>query len=445
MSAERKGRRELVGGGGIAFLYRLLGLALTYALITLIARRYGAEANGYYNVFTAWMAVLGVVTTLGLNSSNVRSVAEYRARGEWGLLRPLHNGVLRVVLITGVALGAVVYLLGMASSFDGPLSGSSGAPMLIMTCAIPAAGLLLVNVEFIRGSKRVAISEFLRSPALLALTFLGVLVFSGGARTPAVMHALALGVCGSISFVVVRRWLDRVEREHEMTPGKVNMREHLLMALPMIITSLVTTLNGRLDTIMLSWYSIPAVVGVYGTAVKISVATEFVISSIKTIAMPRIAELYHGGERHELVDTIRFSSAIIFWLTLPVTLVLCLFPEWILSLVGPGFERGATVLRIMALAHFVSATSGMVGAFMNMTGSQAAFTRIVVVSVVLNGLLNVLLMPRFGMEGAAWAAAISLATWNIASAVYIRGRHGINMFYWPFRAAHAREHGGRRE
>ncbi|MFZ1687977.1 MAG: flippase [Flavobacteriales bacterium] len=426
-----KGRREVAKGGGIAFAYRLLGLALTYGLMTLIARRYGADANGYYNLFTAWMAVLSVVATLGLSASNVRSVAEYRAKEEWGKLRPLHNGVLRVVLGMSVLMGAILFGLRLIAPLDGPWSALSSTPVVIMACALPFAALLLVNVEFIRGSKRIAISELLRSPAVLAVAFIGVALMHGGVRSPSVMHAVGFGVCAVISLVVVRRWLGKVEREHQPLHIPVDMREHLTIAVPMIITSLVTTLNGRLDTIMLGWYAVPAVVGIYGTAVKISIATEFVISSMKTIAMPKIAEQFHGGKHDELNDTIHFSSGVIFWLTVPVTIILLVFPEWILSIVGPGFEQGATVLRIMAVAHFVSAASGMVGAFMNMTGNQMVFTRIVVVAVLLNLVLNIYLMPRYGMVGAAWASAVSLALWNISAAVFIKRKHDINMFYWP--------------
>jgi O-antigen/teichoic acid export membrane protein len=430
-----KGRKEVAKGGGIAFVYRLMGLGLTYGIMALIAREYGASANGYYNLFTAWMAVLGVIATLGLSASNVRSVAEYRARNEWGKLRPLHDGVTRVVLGVSVLMSLILFALRQVAPASGPLSALGSTPVVIMACALPFAAILLVNVEFIRGSKRIAISELLRSPAVLVVAFAGcgiALLFQHGPRTPSIAHAIGFGICAIISFVVVRRWLAKVQRDQQPVLHPIDMREHLSLALPMIITSLVTTLNGRLDTIMLGWYALPAIVGIYGTAVKISVATEFVISSMKTISMPKIAEEFHAGRTDELKDTIHFSSGIIFWLTVPVTIILLVFPAEILNLVGPGFDEGATVLRIMAVAHFISAASGMVGAFMNMTGNQKVFTRIVVVSVLLNLVLNMLLMPRYGMEGAAWATAVSLALWNVAGAVYIKRKHDINMFYWPF-------------
>jgi O-antigen/teichoic acid export membrane protein len=218
------------------------------------------------------------------------------------------------------------------------------------------------------------------------------------------------------------------------------MREHLALALPMIITALSSSLNGRLDTIMLAWYQPSDIIGIYGTAVKISIGIEFVIGAIKTIAMPKIAEMYHAGKHEELRETLDYAAKLVFWTTAPISVVLIIFAGPIMGFVGPEFTQGATVLRIMTIAHFISASSGMVGAFLNMTGGQVAFSRIVVVSVALNLVLNFLMIPPYGMLGAALAAGITLSLWNIAAAILIYRKHGINMYYIPWFTKHRTAH-----
>ncbi|MBK8582072.1 MAG: flippase [Flavobacteriales bacterium] len=437
----KKGQRELVGGGVVAFAYRILGLIFTYGLMLAIARRFGAEGNGYYNLFTAWMAVLGVLATLGLSSSNVRSVAEYGAKGEWGRLRPLHNGVLRTVLPFAVLLGLL--FLGWRELAMRGIMGNGGLPpsvMLSMAMVLPFSALLLVNVEFIRGTKRVAVSELLRSPAVLGLTLLGVLLVPGDAMTPVVVNTCVIAICALAAFYLVRRYVAMIEAKNQAKPLTINMREHLALALPMIITALSSSLNGRLDTIMLAWYQPSDIIGIYGTAVKISIGIEFVIGAIKTIAMPKIAEMYHAGKHEELRETLDYAAKLVFWTTAPISVVLIIFAGPIMGFVGPEFTQGATVLRIMTIAHFISASSGMVGAFLNMTGGQVAFSRIVVVSVALNLVLNFLMIPPYGMLGAALAAGITLSLWNIAAAILIYRKHGINMYYIPWLTKHRTAH-----
>ncbi|MGV9012082.1 MAG: flippase [Flavobacteriales bacterium] len=439
----KKGQRELVGGGVVAFAYRILGLLFTYGLMLAIARRFGPEGNGYYNLYTAWMAVLGVLATLGLSSSNVRSVAEYGAKGEWGRLRPLHNGVLRAVLPFSVVLG-LLFLGWRELAMRGIMGDGGIAPgvMIAMALGLPFSALLLVNVEFIRGTKRVAVSELLRSPAVLGFTLLVVLLVPGDAMTPVVVTACVTAVFGLVGFYLVRRYVAMIEAKHQAKPLTINMREHMALALPMIVTALSSSLNGRLDTIMLAWYRSSDIIGIYGTAVKISIGIEFVIGAIKTIAMPKIAEMYHAGKHEELRDTLDYAAKLVFWTTAPISVVLIVFAAPIMGFVGPEFTEGATVLRIMTIAHFISASSGMVGAFLNMTGGQLAFSRIVVVSVVLNLVLNFLMIPPFGMLGAALAAGITLSLWNIAAAILIYRKHGINMYYIPWITKHRTEHVG---
>ena len=438
----KKGQRELVGGGAVAFAYRILGFLFTYGLMLVIAKRFGAEGNGYYNLFTAWMAVQGVLATLGLSSSNVRSVAEYRAKGEWGKLRPLHNGVLRTVVPFSVLLG-LGFLLWRELALRG-LVGDGGLPpqvMLAMAATLPFSAVLLVNVEFIRGTKRVAVSELLRSPALLGLTLLAVLFIPGDAMAPVVANAAVIAGCSLLGYWLVRRYIRQIEAANQAKPLTINMREHLALALPMIITALSSSLNGRLDTIMLAWYRPSDIIGIYGTAVKISIGIEFVIGAIKTIAMPKIAEMYHSGRHEELNDTLDYAAKLVFWTTAPVTVVLILFAGPIMGILGPEFTAGAPVLRIMALAHFISASSGMVGAFLNMTGGQVAFSRIVVAAVGVNVVLNLVLIPPYGMLGAATAAGVTLSLWNIAGAVLIYRKHGINMYYVPGLTNRRKKHG----
>ncbi len=438
----KKGQRELVGGGAVAFAYRIMGMLFTYGLMLAIARRFGPEGNGYYNLFTAWMAVLGMLATLGLSSSNVRSVAEYRAKGEWGRLLPLHKGVLRAVIPFSLLI-SLLFLAWRELASRG-LVGDAGLPgpvMLAMALVMPFTALLLVNVEFIRGTKRVAVSELLRSPAGLGLTLLAVLVLSGNVMTPVMASATATATCALFAFYLVRRYIRLLVTKNQAPPLGVNMREHFALALPMMITALASSLNGRLDTIMLAWYRPSDVIGIYGNAVKISIAIEFVIGAIKTIAMPKIAEMYHSGKRTELRETLDYASKLVFWTTAPVSVLLLLFAEPIMGVLGPEFVAGANVLRIMTVAHFISASSGMVGAFLNMTGGQVVFSRIVLAAVALNVVLNLLLIPPFGMMGAATAAGITLSLWNIAGAVVIYRKHGINMYYIPWVTKHKSSHG----
>ena len=71
------------------------------------------------------------------------------------------------------------------------------------------------------------------------------------------------------------------------------------------------------------------------------------------------------------------------------------------------------------------------GNFLNMTGKQNVFRNCVLIAVVINVFLNYVLIPKYGITGAAFATAFSMITWNIIAGTYVRLKYSINTFYFP--------------
>jgi len=98
----------------------------------------------------------------------------------------------------------------------------------------------------------------------------------------------------------------------------------------------------------------------------------------------------------------------------PVTLVFVLFGERFLALAfGPGYAGGHTTLAILALGQLVNAGMGSVGVLLNMTGHERDTLRGVAIAAVANVVLGLVLIPLFGLEGAATATAVTLIIWNL--------------------------------
>jgi O-antigen/teichoic acid export membrane protein len=108
-------------------------------------------------------------------------------------------------------------------------------------------------------------------------------------------------------------------------------------------------------------------------------------------------------------------------------LVLILFGRWILAAVfGDEYAVGATALAILAAAQLANAAAGSVGQLLSMTGHERDAARGVALSALVNVALNALLIPRWGMNGAAAASAASLITWNVLLAILVHRRLGLH-------------------
>ena len=129
--------------------------------------------------------------------------------------------------------------------------------------------------------------------------------------------------------------------------------------------------------------------------------------------MALFAETEARGDRRGLEALYQTVSKWSVSLNLPLFLALVLFPEALLSLFGPEFREGVTALTILAFANIINAATGASGAVLDMTGHSVVKLINASVAVVLAVGLNLLLIPTYGLVGAAISVLASSAAVNL--------------------------------
>lgn len=88
-------------------------------------------------------------------------------------------------------------------------------------------------------------------------------------------------------------------------------------------------------------------------------------------------------------------------------------------------------MLILVTGQFVNSASGSTGYFMNMTGNQVVYQNVMLGAILLNVVLNVLLVPRYSILGAALAAAGAVIFWNVYFLMFIKRKYGKTIGYIP--------------
>ncbi|MFN2423023.1 MAG: flippase [Cryomorphaceae bacterium] len=426
---------EVFRGGGIAFIYRICSMGLSYGIIIFISRKLGKEGLGIYNLSLAILGILIMLGCLGFNTSIVRYVSQYTAKGWNFSIRELYKSIARRTTVLSILLAFTLYFTAEFWSVKIYKTDLYIVPFKLVAAMLPFGVFATMNVEFIRGLKKVHISEFFRNLELQLVNFAGLFLLSFYGLN--YNHPILFYGAGTLlaafftGFVVYRYFSKEIGAEAYIKKPEepdFNFRTHLLVSVPMILTSFIQFLNGRVDTLMFGYYGSAADLGVFTLAIKLSVITNFVIASLNTIATPKISELFWSDKREELNKVVQSSARLIFLFALPVTAILVIFPAFIFDLVDEGYEIGSDTLRIFAVVQLVNSAAGMVAVFLNMTGNQVFFTKLVAVATALNIVLNLLLIPKFGMEGAAVATLISGGLWNIVGARFIYRKYKIRTY-----------------
>lgn len=194
----------------------------------------------------------------------------------------------------------------------------------------------------------------------------------------------------------------------------------------------MTFIIGQTGVIMLGIFRPEAEVGYYSVAVRLATLTSFILQAINSMAGPKFSELYHSGKIDELFYVAQKSAKLIFWTTSPILLGFIILGKPILHLVfGAEFTVAYLPLLLLVLGQFVHSISGSTGLFMNMTGNQNVVRNILFIAAISNIGLNILLTPDYGIYGAATAAMVSIAGWNIATLLYIKLKFGKTTGYFP--------------
>ena len=167
--------------------------------------------------------------------------------------------------------------------------------------------------------------------------------------------------------------------------------------------------------------------GVYRVAVQGALLVTFGLTAANVALAPLVAGLHAAGETARLQRVVTESARIVLLWSLPVALLMIFFGRWMLStLFSDEFAPGATALAILSAAQLLNAGMGSVGLLLTMSGHERDTARGVTTAAAVNLVLNALLIPGGGIEGAAAATALSLVVWNVLLALWVHRRLGLH-------------------
>jgi O-antigen/teichoic acid export membrane protein len=187
----------------------------------------------------------------------------------------------------------------------------------------------------------------------------------------------------------------------------------LRFALPIYLTSLIGIFGANIKTVLLGALNTVTSVGIFAAASQINTVGQLFHGSIVTASAPIVSELYDQGEREQMGRFYQTVTKWTFTMNLPLFLIVLLFPVPILSIFGKSFVSGASALTVLAWANLVNTGTGICGSVLEMTGNTSLKLINSIVTFALTLGLNALLIPHWGLMGAATASLAASATINL--------------------------------
>jgi O-antigen/teichoic acid export membrane protein len=408
---------------GVAGVLRALQGLLAFAAAVAAARLLGPTAYGAYAVALSVLGLAAPVIALGLPLVALRSVAAQRA-GELPALARF--GPAAILAVGGAAAGATWLA---ADSLTAPWRFGLPAELaaLAVAAAVPCA-LLRWWSGWTLGAGRTArgqLGEALLRPLAL-LAGLGLLAALGGAVTAGqaiALQALALALAALPAAVWARQVRRSAAGAHPAAAARP--RAWLGAGLPLMAAGLLGLLQLNLDLLMLGALAGVEAAGPYHAAARLAQLAALPLVAANLVLAGALAAAHAAGERARLQALLTRWARICSAAAAGVLVLALPAGGAALQLFGPGFAGAHAALVVLAAGQLVNVACGSVALVLSVTGHERAVLAGMVLGAAANLALNALLIPVWGITGAALATALSTVAWNLALARSVRRRLGV--------------------
>lgn len=427
------------GKTDFAFLFKKSAIALTvksggmigqYLFLFTVARYLGPGSLGAFTISFSVMQLIAVFALLGLDNLLIRKVAAAKAENDADALRNAYFTSFSITTLSSLLLAGVFFFMApflSVSVFDKPALTEH---FRMISYALPFFVFTTIHAAGFRGAKHMM--GFTLFKTLVPLLNCLVIVMSWYLNlsvTP--VSAFTFSVVLLAAGYAIAWW--KFNGFFRSTTGFVsqNWKDTLHHSLPMMITGSIFFVLNWVDNLVIGIFWPEADVGFYDAAFKISSVSAAVLMAINAIQAPLFAEFHSLNEQQKLKAVVFRSTRLLFYASFPITLFLIVFPDWILSFFGGDFSRAALSLQILSFGNFVNCITGSVGILLMMTGHQRIYNTIVMIAAVISILLNFILVPRFGIEGAAIASSFSKILWNVGALWVVYKKLNITSVFIP--------------
>lgn len=411
----------------IALAIRVLSAGLVFGLQVLLARLMPAESYGGYVTVWTWMLALGSFAALGFAESSVRFLPRYHLRGRRAALDAYWRFGFAVVLGTSLVGGLVGAGLALSLGADG----------VWLTVLLLAIGLPFLGLEYyLEGVARsfgwfrlAAVPVYIIRPLLIGALALGLTA----AGVDLDLKLVGIMLVGSMAVVTAGLALVIRQRLARLAPhagrGSVRQRRLWLHAsLPLLLLSGLEDLVSYADVLLLSLLADPEDVGLYFAAARSLALAGFVAYAMTLVSGRRFALDLAGRSRADLQASILEATRLTVWATVGAVVVTVLAGPILLGAFGPAFLDGLPIMWILGAGMVVRALAGQAGEVLVVAGRQREGIAVgfCVLAVMLGS--GLVLIPQFGIFGAAWASALAMATRTLVLIAVVRRVERLTVF-----------------
>ncbi len=405
---------------------QLVSIILVFGTQILIARVGGEEAYGTYSQIFNWVAVLFILASFGSDVLLVKQIPIYEAKGLKSMVRSTYLWTNLMVLLSSSTVVLVFAILVNYGNIPG--LSNNACYFNISLPGIMLGAFMVAQQAYMRGIKKVVLgqtAEKLAKPIglILAILFFWYMGKESDISSYVWANVFAFGLALAYASYLVFRNRDRMQSD---TSSGMDWKEWTSRSFHFTIAGLLFMLSIRLDVLAVGSLMGNTEAGYYNVALKYADIAVFPYIIISHSIAPLYSKFHSQGNHDALQSLFTNATRAVFAMTLLIFLGFVIFGKWILGWFGAGYVDSYIPLLILGLGKLIASFVGPLGVLMMMTGMEKHNNLALLIQI---GILTIglwLLIPIYGITGAAISTCMGLVTFQILLAIFIKRKMNIN-------------------
>ena len=414
-----------------SMIIKVASLGLSFILAAILSRTIGVEGYGIYSFAFAVVSLLAVPTQLGLPDLLMRQVAWYKASGEWGLLKGViarsNQLVISIALLVSLS-GLFFFIIARPEKFDAHFWAIPVSLLLI-----PFLSLSGLRMAVLRGLRRTIIGqlpeEIIRPTIMILMLSVSVILMGREWLDPTKALSMAVGAAVVAFFSGAAMLFFSLPQQAKSAHSEYRNKEWLSASLPFTVMAGTQVINTKSDILLLGVLGGVEDVGLYAVATKMASLVYFARMAIIQVVGPQIAHSWRKGEIGVVDKLVLWAGRMSFCLGVLVAVGYFSYGEVILSSIfGEKFAPAFPALMVLTFAWTFAVFTGIPNSLLKMAGYEKVAMLGMGIAAISNVVLNITLIPIYGLLGAAVATATSVVVQHSYMSYYSFKKTGIDTF-----------------
>lgn len=426
-----KSLKLIVKSSLVVFIGILFSKIFSYLYRIIIARNLGPEIYGLFTLAVMVSLIFFNISCFGLHEGLSRYIPFFLGKNKKGKVQFIFKFSLKILFFTGISTAIILFLFSDMISIKIFHNLDLSIFLKIFALFIPILTIGGLFHLIIRAYERIGwhtfISDILQTS--VQIIFLVLFIFIGFKKT-AVIFSYNLGILSMFlaSLLFCRYKISEIFKKTKINKkGKSKIaKEVLSFSWPLMFLGIIALIFSWTDFLIIGYFKNVTDVGIYNAAMPIAALLAISPSLFIQLFLPLTTKKFAKKNSQTMEEISKQIGKWIFLLNLPFAILMFIFPESIINLFfGSKYLGAAVALRFLSIGMFFYSIFIICKNLLLIAGKSKIILLNLIIALTINMILNIILVPKYGINGAAFSTMVGYIFWGLISLFQAKHYTGI--------------------